>query len=235
MGRRTAWSPAIAQDAATGRVLMVAWMNREALEHTVQTGEAVYWSRSRQQLWRKGEESGHVQKVQRAAPRLRRRRDPARGGAGGRHRLPHRARELFLPALEDGKWVVTDPVLKDPARSTREAIASRDVEMIDTSILDRLAETIEARKGADPASSYVAQLLRQGRRRDPEEDRARRRPRRCWRRRTVINCTSCGKPPTCGFTAWCCWLHGLGPDDVLAELRRREGISGIDEKASRRG
>ncbi len=55
--------PVIAQDAATGEVLMVAWMNAESLRLTLQTGEAVYWSRSRKKLWRKGEESGNVQKV----------------------------------------------------------------------------------------------------------------------------------------------------------------------------
>src|SRR5581483_8384127 len=55
--------PAIAQDAGTSRVLMLAWMNRESLARTVATGEAHYWSRSRRRLWRKGEESGHVQKV----------------------------------------------------------------------------------------------------------------------------------------------------------------------------
>ena len=55
--------PAVAQDAATGEVLMVAWMNAEAFEETVRTGRAVYFSRSRGKLWRKGEESGHVQKV----------------------------------------------------------------------------------------------------------------------------------------------------------------------------
>ena len=54
---------AIAQDAATGEVLMIAWMNQEAFEETVRTGRAVYFSRSRQKLWRKGEESGHVQEV----------------------------------------------------------------------------------------------------------------------------------------------------------------------------
>ena len=54
---------AVAQDAANGRVLMVAWMDREALKRTAESGEAVYWSRSRKKLWRKGEESGHVQKV----------------------------------------------------------------------------------------------------------------------------------------------------------------------------
>ncbi len=56
--------PAIAQDAKTGQVLMVAYMNRQALELTVQTGYAVYYSRSRQKLWKKGEQSGHIQKVQ---------------------------------------------------------------------------------------------------------------------------------------------------------------------------
>lgn len=55
---------AIAQDAATGRVLMVAWMNHEALAQTARTGQAVYFSRSRQKLWRKGEDSGHTQRVQ---------------------------------------------------------------------------------------------------------------------------------------------------------------------------
>ena len=55
--------PAIAQDAATGQVLMLAWMNAEAFEETVRTGRAVYFSRSRGRLWRKGEESGHVQEV----------------------------------------------------------------------------------------------------------------------------------------------------------------------------
>ena len=56
--------PAIAQDAETGEVLMLAYMNREAYQETLRTGQAVYWSRSRNRLWRKGEESGHVQHVQ---------------------------------------------------------------------------------------------------------------------------------------------------------------------------
>src|SRR3989304_3660056 len=55
--------PAVTQEAASGRVLTLAWMNREALNRTVQTGEAHYWSRSRKRIWHKGEESGHVQKV----------------------------------------------------------------------------------------------------------------------------------------------------------------------------
>ena len=55
--------PAIAQDAATGQVMMMAWMNKESFDETVRTGRACYWSRSRGKLWRKGEESGHVQEV----------------------------------------------------------------------------------------------------------------------------------------------------------------------------
>ena len=58
--------PAIAQDAETGEVLMLAWMNREAYEETLRTGKGCYFSRSRNKLWRKGEESGHVQEVRAA-------------------------------------------------------------------------------------------------------------------------------------------------------------------------
>ena len=106
--------PAIAQDAATGRVLMVAWMNREALKATVEKGEAVYWSRSRKRLWRKGEESGHVQKVLEVrldcdADAILLQVEQAGGIAC------HTGREsCFFRKLEDGRWVSTDPVLKDP-------------------------------------------------------------------------------------------------------------------------
>ena len=106
---------AIAQDASTGRILMVAFMNREALEETVKTGQAVYWSRSRKRLWRKGEESGHVQKLVELrmdcdadAVLLRVAQE---GGIAC-----HTGREsCFYRKLEDGRWVTTDPVLKDPS------------------------------------------------------------------------------------------------------------------------
>jgi phosphoribosyl-AMP cyclohydrolase len=106
---------AVAQDAKTGRVLTVAWMNREALEETVRRGEAVYWSRSRKGLWRKGEESGHVQKVLELrldcdADALLLKVEQVGGIAC------HTGREsCFFRRLEDGRWVSTDPVLKDPA------------------------------------------------------------------------------------------------------------------------
>jgi phosphoribosyl-AMP cyclohydrolase len=105
---------AVAQDAATGRVLMVAWMNREALEATARTGEAVYWSRSRRRLWHKGEESGHVQKVKELrldcdADAVLLQVEQVAGIAC------HTGREsCFYRKLEDGKWLSTDPVLKDP-------------------------------------------------------------------------------------------------------------------------
>ncbi|WP_374354268.1 phosphoribosyl-AMP cyclohydrolase [Chitinimonas sp.] len=106
---------AIAQDARTQRVLMVAWMNREALQLTADTGIAHYWSRSRQKLWKKGEESGHLQTVQ--ALRLDCDGDvivmqiEQAGGIAC-----HTGRESCLyRQLIDGEWVAVDPVLKDPA------------------------------------------------------------------------------------------------------------------------
>ena len=105
---------AIAQDAVSGRVLMVAWMDREALRLTWQKGEAVYWSRSRKKLWRKGEESGHIQKVKEI--RLDCDGDAIllqieqQGGIAC-----HTGREsCFYRHLEKGKWVETDAVLKSP-------------------------------------------------------------------------------------------------------------------------
>lgn len=109
----------IAQDAGSGRILMVAWMNRDALGETARTGRAVYWSRSRGRLWRKGEESGHVQRVR----ELRLDCDgdvvllqvEQEGGIAC-----HTGREsCFFSRWEDGRWVVVDPVLKDPERIYR--------------------------------------------------------------------------------------------------------------------
>ena len=106
--------PAIAQDHKTQRVLMMAWMNREAFNLTVQTGEATYWSRSRKKLWHKGEESGHTQRVQ-----------EIRLDCDGDALLfviqqvdgiaCHTGREsCFYRKLEHGGWHITDPVKKNP-------------------------------------------------------------------------------------------------------------------------
>jgi phosphoribosyl-AMP cyclohydrolase len=106
--------PAIAQDAVSGRILMAAWMNREALALTVQEGHAVYWSRSRNRLWHKGEESGHVQKV--IEIRLDCDEDvivlkvEQQGGIAC-----HTGRaSCFYRVLKEGAWLTVDPVLKDP-------------------------------------------------------------------------------------------------------------------------
>ena len=106
--------PAVAQDAKTGRILMVAWLNRESLALTAKEQRAVYWSRSRQKLWRKGEESGHVQHVKEI--RLDCDSDvivlkiEQVGGIAC-----HTGREsCFYRVLRDGAWHTVDPVLKDP-------------------------------------------------------------------------------------------------------------------------
>ena len=107
--------PVVTQEFASGRVLTLAWMNRAALAETAKSGEAVYWSRSRNKLWRKGEESGFTQKVRELrldcdSDAILLRVDQA-GGISC-----HTGREsCFFRKLENGKWVTTDPVLKDPS------------------------------------------------------------------------------------------------------------------------
>lgn len=110
--------PVIAQEASTNKVLMFAWMNRDALAKTVELGEAVYWSRSRKKLWHKGEESGHIQKV--LEIRLDCDEDVVLltieqvGGIAchtGRHSCFF---QKFEGDASDGEWLAVDPVLKDP-------------------------------------------------------------------------------------------------------------------------
>ena len=105
----------VAQDFSSGRVLTVAWMNRDALMETVETLKAVYWSRSRKRLWQKGEESGYVQKVREVridcdSDAILLKVEQAGGIAC------HTGREsCFFRKLENGKWITIDPVLKDPS------------------------------------------------------------------------------------------------------------------------
>ncbi|BCX82359.1 phosphoribosyl-AMP cyclohydrolase [Methylomarinovum caldicuralii] len=106
--------PAIAQDADSGEVLMLAWMNREALAATAAEGVAVYWSRSRNRLWRKGETSGHVQKVRELrldcdGDTVLLKVEQAGGVACHTGR-----RSCFYRRLEDGGWVTAAPVIKAP-------------------------------------------------------------------------------------------------------------------------
>lgn len=109
--------PAIAQEAATGDVLMLAWMNREALQKTAELGRAVYFSRSRGRLWFKGEESGHVQQVHEIRADCDRDvillkvtqlgHEPGIACHTGRH-------SCFFNVLQDGRWKASEPVLKAP-------------------------------------------------------------------------------------------------------------------------
>jgi phosphoribosyl-AMP cyclohydrolase len=110
--------PAIAQEAASGDVLMFAWMNREALAQTAARGEAVYWSRSRGRLWHKGEDSGHVQRVREIrmdcdndVVLLRVEQlghEPGIACHTGRH-------SCFFRRLDGDRWQAVEPVLKDPS------------------------------------------------------------------------------------------------------------------------
>lgn len=109
--------PAIAQEQATGDVLMFAWMNREALQKTAELGRAVYFSRSRNKLWFKGEESGHVQTVHEIRVDCdqdvillkvtQNGHTPGLACHTGRH-------SCFFSVYDNGSWKVVDPVLKDP-------------------------------------------------------------------------------------------------------------------------
>ena len=112
--------PVIAQEAASGDVLMFAWMNREALAATAARGQAVYWSRSRRRLWHKGEASGHFQQVHeirldcdndvvllKVTQLGHAETEPSIACHTGRH-------SCFYQRLEDGRWSAVDPVLKDP-------------------------------------------------------------------------------------------------------------------------
>jgi phosphoribosyl-AMP cyclohydrolase len=115
--------PAIAQERGSGDVLMVAWMNREALAQTAASARAVYWSRSRGKLWAKGEESGHVQQVHEirldcdgdvvllTVTQLG--HDPGIACHTGRH-------SCFYRALQNGAWTDVAPVLKEPAAIYRQ-------------------------------------------------------------------------------------------------------------------
>ena len=107
--------PVIAQEAETGKILMFAWMNAESLKLTVETGHAVYWSRSRKKLWHKGEESGNQQVIRDI--RIDCDNDvilitvEQKGGIAchtGRH-------NCFFKQLKDGQWRIVEPVIRDPA------------------------------------------------------------------------------------------------------------------------
>lgn len=242
--------PAIAQDAESGRVLMLAWMNRESLARTAQTGKAVYWSRSRGRLWQKGEESGHVQHVR-----------AMRADCDGDAILLfvqqdglacHTGREsCFFFAREGEHWQAAAPVLKDPGEiyaARADASPMRDLPLeagasatkqassdSGEDVLSRLCATLSARRQADPETSYTAKLLSRG----PDailkkigEETA-----------ELIMASKTAQTADIIYEAGDVFFHilvllafhGLSIDDIRQELARREGVSGIAEKKARSG
>lgn len=116
---KVAWNdeglvPAIAQDAVSGDILMVAWMNREALKRTAELGEAVYWSRSRKKLWHKGEESGHTQKVREIRTDCDEDVILLKIEQTGGIACHTGRKSCFFNKLDGQEWKAVEPVLKDP-------------------------------------------------------------------------------------------------------------------------
>jgi phosphoribosyl-ATP pyrophosphohydrolase/phosphoribosyl-AMP cyclohydrolase len=247
--------PAIAQEQGSNDVLMLAWMNREALQRTAESGRAVYWSRSRARLWFKGEESGHVQQVHEIridcdndvvllkVTQLG--HDPSVACHTGRH-------ACFFQRLDGRHWHSVEPVLVDPSHlydrhpTVPAALAPSPEELAPADVarpraaaasqdtLARLAAVIVRRRAGDPDKSYVARLAAKGTdamlKKVGEEATE-----------LVMAAKDGDRAKIVAETADL-WFHsmlvlaqvGLSPADVLAELERREGQSGLEEFALRK-
>lgn len=238
--------PAIAQDHTTGRILMVAWQNKEALELTVKTKQAVYFSRSRQKLWHKGETSGHFQQVHDI--RLDCDADviilsvTQIGGIAC-----HTGRQsCFYQLLTDNNgelsWQITDDVLKDPTEiyGDSKTQTSQQISNKHGDILTQLDTVLAERKNADPQSSYVASLYHKGINKILEkvgEETV----------ETIIagkdlqHEKSADNKNALIYEIADVWFHTLitlawfniPSSVILDELARRFGLSGIEEKANR--
>ncbi len=246
--------PAIAQDRDTGRILMVAWMNKESLQLTAERKQGVYFSRSRQALWHKGESSGHIQDVHEI--RLDCDGDvivlqiTQHGGIAC-----HTGREsCFYRVLTAEGWQIVDAVKKDPkaiygdgsghdhtqshthSHAATQKI-SDDIPTTETlDVLAQLGQIVQARKGADPTSSYVASLYHKGLNKILEKvgEEA---------FETVIAAKDASETDTQDliYETADLWFHAIvmlgqfnvPPQAVLDELARRFDLSGLVEKASR--
>ncbi len=214
-------APVIAAEARTGQVLMHAWLNREALSAALAERRAVYWSRSRGRLWRKGEESGNVQELvdvyldcddDTVCYRVRQRGEGACHTGRG---------SCFFQRLERGEWRVAEP--PPPGDGARDVLAA-------------LASVLERRKTADPKESYVAGLHGRGLNailQKVGEEAA----------ETILAAKDFGDGDDGAVLRETAdlWFHsmvmlshlGLTPAQVLAELENRFNRSGLEEKASR--
>lgn len=201
--------PAIAQDIRTGEVLMMAWMNAEALEETISTGKATYYSRSRNSLWRKGETSGNLQEV----------------------------KSVRYDCDGDTLLLLVEP--KGPACHTGErtcfyrAIGNEAARPAGPVVFSELARVLEERKKADPKSSYVSSLYAKGLpkilAKIEEESGELVEAAAIKDNRQVLY-------EFCDLLFHSMVLlsqKGIAMDEVYMELARRFGISGIEEKNSR--
>jgi len=210
--------PAIVQDSETGEVLMLAYMNEEALQKSLATGYAHYFSRSRQRLWKKGESSGNVQKIVSI-------------------RLDCDGDALLLQVEQQGPACHTGRkscFYKDLATGTTTAEPIVDPDTIYDDVVDRLYHIIQERKSADPERSWTAKLFSKGENtilKKVAEEAAE----FCFavkdgeREQIVYECAD-----LVYHTLVALAYRDISPDLVRQELRRRFGMSGIDEKASRK-
>ncbi|MEB3753231.1 bifunctional phosphoribosyl-AMP cyclohydrolase/phosphoribosyl-ATP diphosphatase HisIE [Acinetobacter sp. MD2(2019)] len=242
--------PAIAQHHQTGRVLMVAWMNREALQSTAEKKQAVYYSRSRQKLWHKGEESGHFQSVYEI--RLDCDADvivlqiEQHGGIAC-----HTGREsCFYRKLTENGWEIVDTQLKDPeqiygksAASTNphtQAMNASNAQAEQLEVMAYLGQMMAERKHADPDSSYVAKLYAKGLNKILEKVGEESLETVLAAKDFDRNASEDNKNDLI-YEVADLWFHSimmlgyfdLDPQLVLNELARRQGLSGLVEKANR--
>ncbi|MFQ5508658.1 MAG: bifunctional phosphoribosyl-AMP cyclohydrolase/phosphoribosyl-ATP diphosphatase HisIE [Leptospirillia bacterium] len=207
--------PAVAQSATDGRVLMLAWMNAEALSLTLTSGYAHYWSRSRGALWKKGETSGHLQAVREV-------------------RLDCDGDTVLLKVVQTGAACHTGQPTCFYRVAEGKTLIESDNAGVPSAIIDRVFEVILERKAAaDPESSYVAKLFDKGRdtilKKVAEESGE------------VLLAAKGDDPEQVVYESADLMFHllialadaGVRPDGVMAELSRRFGLSGIEEKASR--
>lgn len=239
--------PAIAQDHLTGRILMVAWMNREALHLTAEKKRGIYWSRSRSKLWYKGEESGHYQDVHEI--RLDCDGDvivlqiTQHGGIAC-----HTGREsCFYRVLGNDGWQVVDAVKKDPNAiygdnaHAHPAPASQAEVQEAVDVLAHLAQVMQQRKQASGDSSYVASLYQKGINKILEKVGEEGIETVLAAKDLAHDSSSLDARHELIYETADLWFHSiimlgyfdLAPQDVLDELARRVGLSGLVEKASR--
>lgn len=236
--------PAIAQHHQTGRILMVAWMNRDALALTAEKKQAVYYSRSRQKLWHKGEESGHFQTVHEI--RLDCDADviilhiEQHGGIAC-----HTGREsCFYRKLTPSGWEIVDAQIKDPRdiykhEKNQAAMSEADAtEQVD--VLHYLGQLMQQRKAADADSSYVASLYQKGLNKILEKV-GEENIETILAAKDFAALASDEHRSELIYETADLWFHSiimlgyfdLNPQVVLEELARRQGLSGLVEKANR--